>query len=240
MDDNSTHEIPPSSEVPKDERHSTFTGLVRFFISHRNAAHLLMLSMIIFGFLGLRELNTQFFPEIEIEVVGVTIVWPGASAEDVDVNIVEPLQAQLRFLAGVDELETRSRFGVATFNINYKRGFDMSQATNDVEAAISQITTLPKDIERPIVRQFVNYDPVGNILLSGNFPERALKSYALKLRDGLLDAGVDKVDLVGARDEEIWVEVRIDQIRRYDLTINQIASAIRSSSLDMPGGLVRA
>ena len=240
MNDNITHEIPPSSEVPKDERHSTFNELVRFFISHRNAAHLLMLSMIIFGFLGLRELNTQFFPEIEIEVVGVTIVWPGASAEDVDVNIVEPLQAQLRFLAGVDELESRSRFGLATFNINYKRGFDMSQATNDVEAAISQITTLPKDIERPIVRQYVNYDPVGNILLSGKFPERALKSYALKLRDGLLDAGVDKVDVVGARDEEIWVEVRIDQIRRYDLTINQIASAIRSSSLDMPGGLVRA
>lgn len=240
MNDNITHEIPPSSEVPKDERHSTFTELVRFFISHRNAAHLLMLSMIIFGFLGLRELNTQFFPEIEIEVVGVTIVWPGASAEDVDLNVVEPLQAQLRFLEGVDELETRSRFGVASFNLSYKRGFNMSKATNDVEAAIGQITTLPKDIERPIVRQYVNYDPVGNILLSGDFPERALKSYAAKLRDGLLDAGVDKVDLVGARDEEIWVEVRIDQIRRYDLTINQIANAIRSSSLDMPGGLVRA
>ena len=51
--------------------------------------------------------------------------------------------------------------------------------------------------------------------------------------------GVDKVDLVGARDEEIWVEVRRSK-RRYDLTINQIANAIRSSSLDMPGGLVRA
>ena len=90
------------------------------------------------------------FPEIEIEVVGVTIDWPGASAEDVDLNVVEPLQAQLRFLEGVDELETRSRFGVASFNLSYKRGFNMSKATNDVEAAIGQITTLPKDIERPI------------------------------------------------------------------------------------------
>ena len=62
---------------------------------------------------------------------------------------------------------------MASFNLNYKRGFDMSKATNDVEAAIGQITTLPKDIERPIVRQYVNYDPVGNLLLSGDFPEQA-------------------------------------------------------------------
>ena len=240
MSDTTPPESPSTAQGEKEESYSPFTSLVRFFISHKNAAHLLMLSMIIFGFLGLRELNTQFFPDIEIEVVGVTIVWPGASAEDVDINIVEPLQAQLRYLDGVDELESRARSGVASFNLNYKRGFDMSKATNDVEAAIGQITTLPKDIERPIVRQYVNYDPVGNLLLSGDFPEQALKSYAIKLRDGLLDAGVDKVDLVGIRDEEIWIEVRIDQIRRYDLTIDHIANAIRASSLDMPGGLLRA
>lgn len=242
MSDNpSTSPVPSGGTAdPSGASVSPFVSLVRFFIGHRNAANLLMIAMVTFGFLGLRELNTQFFPDIEVEVVGVTIVWPGASPEDIDINIVEPVQAQLRYLDGVNELESRSTSGTASFTLEYKRGSDMSKATNDVESAINQITTLPKDIERPIVRQYVNYDPVGNILLSGPFPEHALKSQAMKIRDGLLDAGVDKVDLVGVRAEEIWVEIRMDQIRRYDLTIDQIAAAIRASSLDMPGGLLRA
>ena len=216
-----------------------FSSLVKFFVQHKNAANLLMISMLMFGFYGMSRLNTQFFPTLDVESVNVTIIWPGASSEDVDINIVEPVQAQLRYLDNVDELESLARPGIASFTVYFKRGSTMSKATADVDSAIDQITTLPSDIERPIVKQFVAYDPVGSIRLSGDFPERVIKTHAQKIRKGLLAAGVDRVNLEGARDEEIWIEMRIDQMRRYNLTVEEIADAIRASALDMPGGLLR-
>ncbi len=107
------------------------------------------------------------------------------------------------------------------------------------ESAVDQITTLPKDIERPIIRQYVNFEPVASILISGPYEERTILEQAKKIRDGLLDRGIDKVSLIGARDQEIWVETKAEQTRRYDLTPEQISLAIRQSSQDMPGGLLR-
>ena len=77
------------------------------------------------------------------------------------------------------------------------------------------------------------------MLVSGPYDERALRSYAKRIRDGLLDAGVDKVIFEGLRDGEIWVETEASQLRRYDITNGQIAGKVAGSSLDVPGGVIR-
>ncbi len=216
-----------------------FAALVRLMVRHRNAANLFMIFAIAMGFYGMSLVNRQLFPDFEIEAVTVSVVWPGASAEDVDLNIVDPLQSALRLVEGAKNFSATSSEGVGVFNVEFSSGWDMAKAASDIEAAIDQITTLPNEIERPIVRQFTAFEPVASILLFGPYAEKTLVDYAKKIRDALLKRGVAKVTLTGVRDQEIWVETKTEQTRKYNLTPDQIATAIRHSAQDRPGGLLR-
>ena len=76
-------------------------GLVRIFVRHKNAANLLMIMMIVVGLASIFRLNTQFFPDFGTEVITAKIVWPGASADDVDTNITTAILPEVRFLSGI-------------------------------------------------------------------------------------------------------------------------------------------
>jgi len=216
-----------------------FRGAIELFSRHKNAANLLFFSMIMLGVFGLAQLNTQFFPTVEVKIINIQIQWPGASAQDIDKNIVGTIQPEVRFLDGVKEFNAQSRIGFASMTVEFYPDADMQRALGDVEAAVNSITTLPKDAERPIISQATFYEPVASILLAGDLDERSLRSYAKHIRDGLLNAGIDKITLSGFRDEEIWVEVKPSQLRRYDMTTSDIANKVASSSLDVPGGVLR-
>jgi multidrug efflux pump subunit AcrB len=213
--------------------------VIELFSRHRNAANLLFFSMFMLGFFGLQQLNTQFFPTVEMKAVNIVVPWPGATAQDIDKNIVATIEPEVRFLDGVKEVNSTSRLGVASITVRYYPTTDMQRAVGDVEAAVNGIVTLPKDIERPVISQASFFEPVASVLVSGPYDERALRSYAKRIRDGLLDAGVDKVIFEGLRDGEIWVETEASQLRRYDITNGQIAGKVAGSSLDVPGGVIR-
>ncbi|MEH6404276.1 MAG: efflux RND transporter permease subunit [Sneathiella sp.] len=210
--------------------------LVSMFVRHRNAANLLMIMMIVVGGFSLLRMNTQFFPDFGTEIVSVTIVWPGASAEDVDSNITTALLPEVRFLNGVKKVQSFSVEGSSTVVVEFEAGTNMQEALSDIEQGVSQITTFPETIETPITKRIVLYDPISRISLSGPYSEQALKAIAKTIRDDLLELGIDKISLFGARDEELWVDVDDRALRRYDLTLNDIASVISSNSKDVPLG----
>jgi len=211
-------------------------NLISLFSRHRTAPNLLMFLMILLGLIGLMRLNVQFFPSFGIDVVSVSIQWPGAGAEDVDANIVQALEPELRFLDNVKHVKSTSNEGKASISIEFEAGTEMQTALSNVETAIGQVTTLPEDSEKPVVKRVVRYEPITRLLVSGPYPESALKAMAKEFRDELLNRGVDKVDLVGARDEEIWVEILPETLRRLDLSISDIASRISKISQDIPAG----
>ncbi|MCW8863069.1 MAG: efflux RND transporter permease subunit, partial [Rhodospirillales bacterium] len=215
------------------------TGLIGLFIRHPTAANLLMAVMVIGGIFALSRINTQFFPDFGIDIISVQVKWPGAGAEDMDSNVVEAIEPEVRFLDGVKKVVSDSLEGFAVVTIEYEPNTDMQTALSNVETAVGQITTLPEDSERPIVRRVTRYDTISRLILSGPFPESSLKAYAKKIRDTLLDKGVDKVDLVGARDEEIWVDVEPGTLRRFDLTLDDISARIAATSKDLPSGGTR-
>ena len=212
---------------------------IELFSRHRNAANLLFFAMIMLGFFGLSNLNVQFFPTTEIKTVTITVPWPGASAQDIDKNIVATVQPEVRFIDGVKEFSAQSRQGVGVMSIEFKPDTDIQRAVADVEAAVNAIVTLPKDAEKPLISQETFFESVVSVLVTGPFEERALRAYAKQLRDGLLDKGIDKITLEGYRAEEIWVEARGEQLRRYDLTPADIGTRVANSSLDVPGGVLR-
>ena len=214
----------------------TPAALVRLFARHRNAANLVMLLMILAGVAAIVRLNTQFFPDFGIDVVSVVVKWPGASADDVEENIIAATEPEVRFLDNVKKVVSFAREGVGTVVVEFDAGTDMESARADVDAALARVTTLPEDSEEPIVSRVARYDGIGRILVSGPYEEASLKAVAKRIRDDLLARGVDRISLFGQRDEELWVEVRPETLRRLDLTMSDIAERIAATSIDMPAG----
>ena len=214
-------------------------GPIGVFARHPTAANLLMALMIVAGLFALSRLNTQFFPEVGIDWIQVRVEWPGASAEDVDANIVQAIEPQVRFLDGVKRVNATSLEGLGTLLVEFEPGTDMQAALADVETAVDQVTTLPEEREQPVIRRMVRYDNITRLVVSGPYSESALKAFAKRIREGLLERGIDKVDLIGARDEEIWVEVDPETLRRLDLTLEDIAARIAETSQDLPSGDTR-
>jgi len=213
-------------------------GLVGLFAAHRTAANLLLAVMILAGLVAIGRINTQFFPDLGFDVVSVRVAWPGATAADVDANVIEALEPELRFLDGVRELSSTAYEGLALLSVEFQTSHDMQQALSDVEQAVAQVTTLPRDAERPEIQRLTRYDTVLRLVLSGPYGERALKRHAERIRDELLAGGIERVELFGARDEEIRVEVDPMALRRLDLTLEDIAERIGATSQDLPSGML--
>jgi len=213
-------------------------GMVETVVHHPNLANLIMAIMVLFGAYGLAKLNTQFFPTIITDRITVSIVWSGASAEDVTSNILEVIEPELRFIDNLDEITSYGREGSATAVLEFTEGADMQKALSDVEQAISGITTLPEDAETPTVSATTFTDGVATIALRGPFPEDALKTFSRQMRDDLLDRGIDKVDLRGYRKPEYVVEIPERELRRLDLTLSDVAGSIAGNTVDIPAGTI--
>ena len=211
-------------------------GIIGLFVRHPTAPNLLMATLILVGLFSILKLNRQFFPDFELPSIVVSVPWPGASAEDVETNILDVLEPELRFLDEVYEVTSYAREGAATISIEFNSGADLQKAQSDVEQAVSRVVTLPDDSERPIISRSTIFDRVAKIAISGPFSEQVLKTFAKELRDGLLDAGIDKVTLDGARDEEIWIQVREDELRSLGLTLRDISGKVRENTQDLPAG----
>ena len=213
--------------------------MLRRFVIHPTAAHLLMVIMLVAGLLSLTRLNTQFFPDFGIDIVTVSVAWSGASAEDMETNVVKALESEVRFLDGVSKVTSSAREGWAAVYVEYNSDADMQVALGAVESVVSQITTLPKGAERPVISQVVRYDTISRLVLYGPFSEIALKRFAKDIRDDLLAVGIDKVSIFPLRDEEIHVEVKPATLMALDMTLEDIAAQIRSDSQDLPSGDTR-
>jgi multidrug efflux pump subunit AcrB len=220
------------------DKNKILPGPIALFAKHPTASNLIMILMIIAGVWGILKMNSQFLPSFGIDVVVVTFEWPGANSEDIDKNIVQLVEPELRFLDSVKRIRSTSTEGVASLLIEFEAATDMQSALSNVEAAVSRITTLPVDTLKPNIRRIVRYETITKLIISGKVPEVALKAYARDFRDSLLAAGIDRIELFGSRDQEIWVEAPEKTLRRLDLTLDDISKKIRETSIDVPSGNV--
>lgn len=214
-------------------------GVIGLFARHPNAANLVMVLMIIFGIFSMGRINTQFFPTLEIDTVTISVVWSGASAEDVEANILEIIEPEVRFIDGVDTMTSYAREGAGTISLEFQAGTDMQQATADVDTAVKAIATLPDDAEAAKVSRVAFFDQVANVSVSGKVPEATLRIYAKTIRDELIARGIDKIEFKGLRDRELQVQIPERELRRLDLSIADIARMVEGNSRDMPSGQTR-
>ncbi len=215
------------------------SGLIALFTRHPNAANLVMILMIIFGIFSLGKINTQFFPTIETKSITVSVVWPGASAEDVETNIIQIIEPEVRFLSGIDKMTSYSREGSGSIVLEFEPSADMQVAVGDVDSAVKAVTNLPDDSETPKVKLAQFFDRVARLAVTGDVPEAALRIYAKIIRDDLIERGIDKVSITGMRTPELQVKISENELRRLGLTIAEISRTIASNSRDLPSGQMK-
>jgi len=155
--------------------------IIGAFLRHSNAANLLMVLMILFGVFALARINTQFFPTIETSTVSVSIAWSGASAEDVERNILAVAEPELRFIEGVSDVTSYAREGSASIRLEFEEGTDMQQAVADVDAAAKAIGNLPEGADEPTVSTSQFFDRVASLSIGGDVPEAVVRDWAYKM-----------------------------------------------------------
>jgi len=217
-------------------RNTSAKNLLEIFVRHKNAANLLMVLLILFGFWGVSKLNRQFFPSLEVGVISISMSWSGASADDIRKNLLQVVEPTVRFLDGVKSMSSTAREGRGSITLEYERNTDMRTAEAQAEEAVAAITNLPEDADKPEIDRPKFFDPIADIGLSGPFPEATLRQYARDIRDGLLDAGVDRVTFTGYRAREIRVLVDDAKLRQLGLTTADLSRIIASNTVDKPSG----
>ena len=164
------------------------------------------------------------------------MTWSGASAQDVETNIIKIIEPEVRFINGVDKMTSISREGSAVITLEFIPSTDMQSAVADVDSAVKAVSNLPEDSDTPKVKLAQFFDRVARLAVTGNVPESALRIYAKIIRDDLIERGIDKVSIIGMRNRELQVEVPQTQLRRLGLTVSDISGTIAANSRDLPSG----
>ncbi|MCJ8323535.1 MAG: efflux RND transporter permease subunit [Rhizobiales bacterium] len=211
-------------------------GIIRLFVRHHTAANLLMAMLILLGGAALLKLNTQLMPTFTINYINISTSWSGASPDDVEASILRPLEAEVRFLSAVEKVTAYATEGNGGITIQFESDADMTVAMSAVERAVASVRNLPAEADAPIITKIEFFEPVASISVSGPFGERALIKYTIDIRDGLLEAGIDKIDFSGKRDQEIAVNVDPLAIEKTNLSLGDIARKIATGTLDRPSG----
>ena len=150
-------------------------GVIGFFVHHRLAGNLVMLVMLLGGVMALTRMNIQFFPTFALDVVSVRVVWSGASAEDVERGITDPLEQRLRSVDGLKKMTSTSAQGVSSITLEFHEGTDPIQAVDDVRQQVDEFNNLPADAEEPQVARVERYEPVARLLVYGDVDRAELR-----------------------------------------------------------------
>ena len=212
-------------------------GLIAEFASHPVACNLLMAIMLLAGVWALARLNTQFFPTFDIEYINISVNWTGASAEDVEAAITEPIERELLGLDTIREMTSSSNRGAARVTLEYEEGTDMSIALDQVEERIASIRNLPEAADDPVIKRRLNYEPVARLLVTGHDGQN-LRPIVRQIERELIAIGIAKVDIVGLPAEEIAIQVPSAALRELDMSLSDVAHRIANASVDLPAGSI--
>ncbi len=211
-------------------------GLLSYFTRHRTVANLLLVMMLVLGAAAMPNMRAQFFPDVIVDRVTVQVEWEGAGPEDVDGAIVQVLEPALMAVDGVAQTGAVSREGRATIDLEFEPGWDMARATDEVQAAVDAVTTLPEEAEEPAVRRGVWRDRVTDVVITGPVAPAQLALFADELVTRLFAAGVTRTTIRGVAAPETVVEVPSARLIQYDIAMAEIAAAIAAEVDADPAG----
>lgn len=211
-------------------------GILSYFARHKTAANLLLLVLIAAGIAAFPRMRTQFFPDIIIDTVTVSVNWDGAGAEDVDLAIMQVLEPALLAVQGVIDSSGTSTEGRANIRLEFEPNWDMARATDDVQKAVDATNNLPEGADDPTVTRGQWSDRVTDVVVSGPVGVDQLARFADEMVVRLFTTGVTQATVQGIAAAETVIEVPTLSLIEFDVTLEQIAEAIAAEADANPAG----
>ena len=216
-------------------------NLLKTIINNPVLANILMFLILLSGLLSAQTMIRETFPRFTMDVINVSVNYPGADPSEIEESICLKLEEALDGISGIKEVTTIAKAGNATANIECKDGSDLSKIKDEVETQVNAITTFPEEAEKPVVTEATFRREVLSLALWGNVTERQLKRYSRVIEDDLLRInGISQVSIQGLKDEELVVEVPEENLRKYKLTFDEIKSRISKNGLSLSLGTIKS
>jgi len=225
---------------PVKNGESSPRGALAWMAGNSVIANLLMAVFLIGGLLTALNIKQEVFPDFTMDRVTITVAYPGASPEEVEKGVVLAVEEAIEDIEGIDEVISTASEGVASITAELIEGEDVIKVWQEIKSEVSSISTFPEEAEDPLVSMDSHKRGVLTIALYGDVTELTLRAAADQVRDTLLGSDhITQVDLTGVRDYEVKVEIAQDVLRRYGMTLADVAQGISEASVELGGGSLK-
>ncbi|MBS1301008.1 efflux RND transporter permease subunit [Loktanella sp. SALINAS62] len=211
-------------------------GILSYFVRHRTIANLLLFLMIGAGLFAWPNMRAQYFPDVVVDGIDVTVVWDGAGAEAVDQGIVQVLEPTLLAVEGVTGSESRSTEGRARIELEFAPGTDIDRAAENVQAAVDAASNLPDNADEPELRRGGWSDRVTDVVITGPVSVDQLGRFADEMVIRLFEEGVTQATVRGIAAPSTIIEVPQISLIEHDIGLSDIAARIREEATGSPAG----
>ena len=212
-----------------------------WFVRNPVAANLLMVLIVVGGLIGAARVRGETFPDVALDTLVVQVPYLGAAPDEVETAVCIRIEEAVQGIDGIDDIVSRAGEGLCTVIVQVAQHADSRRVLEDLKTRVDAIETFPERTERPIIGESRTQIRVVDVAVSGRTDEAALRTVAERVRDDLVNLPeISQVGLASARPYEISIEVSEWALRRHGLTFDDVARAVRRSSLDLPGGSVRS
>ena len=221
-------------------------SLLRWVIRNTPAMNTLMVSVMLVGAASLWSMRREVFPEFDLDIILVTVPYPGASPEEVEEGICQRIEEAVRTVESIKYLFSVAKEGAGTVILELESNTpDVQKILNEVRSEIDRIPSFPELAEDPEVKQITlrrSAIIVGVVGPNTDDPgaERRLRDLTETIRDRLLMLpSVSQANIGGGKPYQIDVEISEKTLREYGLTLQDVAGIIRRENLELPGGSMK-
>ncbi|MFS1909092.1 efflux RND transporter permease subunit [Vibrio lentus] len=221
-------------------------NFLAYFANRQFLARIITVMVLLTGVMSLMQLNLQEYPDVAMDTAEIETSYPGATAQDIELNITNPIEKELRSVDGIAYFSSESSEGRSFIEVEYLPGEDAAVILRDIQQAVDRVGNLPKDIDSPpvVTQQKTSSLDVyhfGVSLSDSNTDPASLQHYAYQLEKRINNlGGVGSIKLSGFNEREFWVEVDPEKARRYQVAFNDVSTAIEQHNLSQSGGFVES
>lgn len=215
--------------------------LIAYFIKYSVAVNILMISIIIFGLVGITRMKSSFFPLNDSKIISIGITYPGASPLEIEEGIVLKIEDNLKGLVGIDRVTSVSNENDGRVTVEIEKGRDIDVMLSEVKNAVDRVPSFPTGMEPLVVSKNESVRETISFSVSGKeVPLTTLKQIARQIENDLRAIeGISQVEITGYPDEEIEIAIREKDLLAYNLTFNEVAQTIARENILVTGGNIK-
>ena len=215
---------------------SFFGNIISYFTRHATAANLILGLMIVLGLVATSRLRSQFFPDVVINTIVVSVNWDGAGPEDIDNGIISIMEPGLLGVEGLEKIVSTSRQGQARIALDFEDSWDMDRAGDEVKSVVDGVNNLPETASDPKIRRIAWRDKVTDVIISGPVSVEQLGTYADEFSQKIYRKGISRTSTNGIEAPIINVLIPEEKLVQYNIKLRDIASLINEEARSDPAG----